>query len=137
MAAAEIINTWGPIIGGLGGVGSVAAILGVYVDRRRDKELDKRETAKDAGDLAGALNTSARDWIKYVDEKLDETSREFDEFRAKQKIIEAERAAEDAARRVMQIAHREWDKLVQHEVEVATGKKLPDPPPLDLPFKIS
>jgi hypothetical protein len=68
------------VLGGLGTVGGIGGIVAL-LKVRKDNGLTEANTEKVHGDLASTVNTSAMGWVKYLDEKIDKVSTDFDEHR--------------------------------------------------------
>lgn len=118
--------------GGLTGLGGIAAVLKVVADARTSKRTNEAEQKKasstaaaTAADLANTLNSTAQDWIQYIDGKFGEVSEELADFKAATK-------AKDAARALLHQAHRAWDFDLKGKLESVTGERMADPPPLDI-----
>jgi hypothetical protein len=110
-----VISEWTPIVAAMGGVGGLAAILRAHGER-----------ASHRSDLMMSLNSTAREWIEYIDVKFDELSAELE--------VEREaRLKRDTARRDLARKHRLWDEQMIVDYQIATGQQVPPPPPFELP----
>lgn len=115
-------NPWTIVIGGIGSLSGVAALLKWWTDRHRNK-----------GDLAVTLSATAKDWVQYIDGKFDEASKKADTAKSELAQYKSLQAAREAGRAVLHAAHHQWDLEMKNTVEQLTGRKLSDPPPLDVP----
>lgn len=104
------IIDWAPVIAALGGVGGLAAVLRVVSERSGHR-----------GDLAVSLNTTARDWIEYIDDKFGEVSKELEKERK-------DRVIRETARILLIREHRRWDEQLMRDYKEATGKSATAPP---------
>lgn len=109
---ANLVN-WAPIVAALGGVGGIATVVRLWSERSDHNK-----------DLTVALNSTARDWVDYIDKKFDAASVELERFKQDQH-------RRDERLRAAWSAHHAWDVQIKHRLEEATGELVDDPPPID------
>ena len=108
------ITAWAPLITAFGGVSGLVMVMRLWSDHGNHEK-----------DLAVALNSTARDWVRYIDEKFDEASAELERFKAEQR-------QRDKDRHIVNLAHQQWDMRMMNRFMEATGEPFDDPPPLGI-----
>jgi hypothetical protein len=113
---------WATVIGGLSGLGGLAAMLKVRAEKH-----------KTAADAAATLSDSAVKWIARIEETADKAIVALDEFKAEQTVKDTARAAADRARDARLRVHEQWDRQIVRRFEDLTGERFDAPPPLTEP----
>jgi hypothetical protein len=107
------VTAWAPLITAFGGVSGLVMVMRLWSDHGSHEK-----------DLAVALNSTARDWVRYIDEKFDEASIELERFKSEQR-------QRDKDRQISNLTHQQWDMRILHHLMETTGESFDDPPPLD------